>query len=135
MANRNSHEQRFCTELKKWLHHNFPHTCFIEAKIATGTSPLNYKNNIKDHQTMSLLMIQNGSFSYKISDMDRLQKPFDLFHAYKDRAYYAIIWIRRGNKTFYLIEPSAIQSRIDRGDKSLTEEDAKQIAYLIGELK
>jgi hypothetical protein len=129
------HEQSFTTSLKKWLAHNFNKTCFIEAKIALGTAPLNYKSGFKDHQIPCLMGIRAGSFGYKISDMDRTQKPFDLIHSHKALSFVAIHWIRPKNKVFYLIDPTVIQCKIDDGKKSLSEEEAASIAYLIGTLK
>jgi len=129
------HEQSFCTALKKWLRYNYQETCFIEAKVAMGTSPLNYKSAFKEHQLPTLIALQQGPFGYKISDLDRMQKPFDLLHAYKAKSYVAVMWIRPGNKTFYLIDPITIQGKIDDGKKSLTEEEAARIALLTGSIK
>lgn len=133
MANR--YEQLFCTELKKWLKHNCKETCFIEAKIVMDNKPLNFKSGFQSHQLPTLISIREGSFDYKISDLDRMQKPFDQIHGYKTKTYVAIKWIRRGNKTFYLINPFTIQGLIDDGFKSLTESMAKEYADVVGELK
>jgi len=128
------HEQKFCTELKKWLCHNFKETCFIEAKISTGNKPFNLKSGFKEHQIPTLLMIKNGSFGYKISDMDCMTKPFDIIFSYKVKSYVAIHWVRRGNKKFYFIDPVTIQGVIDDGIKSITEERAAVLAELTNEL-
>ena len=129
------YEQQFCTSLKKWLCHNMKETCFIEAKISVGDKPLNLKSAFKEHQIPTLLMIENGPFGYKISDLDRMVKPFDLLFAYKAKAYVAIHWVRRGNKAFYLIDPVTIQGLIDDGKKSITEEMASKLAVFTGILK
>jgi hypothetical protein len=129
------HEQDFCTALKKWLHYNMHETVFIEAKISVGDAPFNYKSGFKEHQIPTLQTIKHGSFGYKISDMDRMIKPFDLLHAYKAKSFIALHWIRPRNKVFYLIEVDDIKAEIDKGNKSLTEERAREIAYLTGELK
>ena len=129
------YEQKFCTELKKWLDHNWKENCFIEAKISLEDKPLNLKSGFKDHQLPCLMYAQKDTFSYKISDMDRMQKPFDIIHSYKIKTYIAIMWIRRGNKRFYLIDPVTIQGLIDDGHKSLTEAWAMVIADKWGTLK
>jgi hypothetical protein len=49
--------------------------------------------------------------------------------------YIAIHWVRRGNKTFYLIKPNGIDALISMGKKSLYENEAKDLASIIGELK
>ena len=129
------YEQSFITELKKWLAHNKFPSCDIEAKIAIGTSPFNFKSGFKPHQIPCLLAIRSGAFGYKISDMDRMQKPFDLIHRYKAESFVVITWIRKGNKKFYIIHPESIQVLIDAGRVSMTEEEAFQIAEVVGILK
>lgn len=129
------YEQEFCTNLKKWLCHNLKETCFIEAKISTGDKPFNLKSGFKEHQLPTLLMIENGPFGYKISDLDRMPKPFDLIFAHKAKTYIAIHWVRRGNKRFYLIDPVVIQGLINNGIKSLHEPAAETLAAIKGILK
>lgn len=125
----------FCTALKKWLQFNWKETCFIEAKISTDNKPFNLKSGFKSHQLPTLAMIENGPFGYKISDMDRTLKPFDMMFAYKAKTYIAIHWVRRGNKTFYLLDPVAVQGMIDDGVKSIGEDMARMMAEAVGELK
>jgi hypothetical protein len=110
-------------------------SCFIEAKISEGDKPLNLKSGFKEHQLPTLALIRDGAFGYKISDMDRIQKPFDLLFAYKAKSYVAIHWVRKGNKTFYLIDPVAIQGLIDDNYKSIDEKMAMVICEIKGELK
>jgi len=129
------YEQKFCTDLKKWLTYNMKETCFIEAKISTENKPFNFNSGFKPHQLPTLAMIDRGPFGYKISDMDRMQKPFDLIFSYKAKTYIAIHWIRKGNKRFYLITPTAIQGLIDDSYKSIDEKMASIISNVTGELK
>lgn len=128
-------EQVFCTALQKWLRYNMKETCFIEAKVSTEDKPFNFKSGFKPHQLPTLMAIKNGALSYKISDLDRLQKPLDIFFAYKSKAYVSIHWVRKGNKTFYMLDPVVVQGMIDDGKKSLTEEDAKRYCEFSGTLK
>jgi len=129
------HEQTFCTALKKWLHYHWHETCAIEAKISLGDKPLNLKSGFKPHQLPTLLAIKAGPFEYKISDLDRMPKPFDLLLMHQAKSYVAIHWVRKGNRTFYLIDPLAIQGLIDDGYKSIDEKIAMVICEHIGALQ
>lgn len=136
MSIRNA-EQKFCTELQKWLKHNFDHPsfCLVEAKVVYDDKPFNFKSGFRPHQLPLLINIQTHPFAYKISDMDRMQKPVDIIYSYRATTLVAIMWVRRGNKTFYLIDPVNIQKLIDSGEKSLKEETAAKMAVRVGELK
>lgn len=127
-------EQKFCTDLQKWLKYNMKESCYIEAKVSYK-SLFNLNSGFKDHQLPCLSQIKHGAFSYKISDLDRLQKPLDIVYAYKARSCVAIMWVRRGNKQFYLIDPDTIQGKIDDGVKSINEEDAMNLSILTGVLR
>lgn len=129
---KNNYEMQFCTALKKWLSYNIKETCFIEAKISVGDKPFNLKAGFKDHQLPTLIKIKQDNFGYKISDLDRMTKPFDILFAYRANTYVAIHWVRRGNKKFYLIDPVAVQGLIDDGHKSIKEEMAESIAEFVG---
>jgi hypothetical protein len=128
-------EARVTTEIKKWLCYNFKETCFIEVKVSVDNKPFNLRGGFKEHQLPVLMMIKNGAFGYKISDMDRMIKPFDLIFAYQAKSYVAIHWVRKGNKKFYLIDPTCIQGLIDDNIKSLSEPRAAELAAMVGELK
>jgi len=130
------HEQIFCGQLQKWCKYNMKYTFCWEAKICT-TKSLNYKAHIPDHQRNSLLMC-GSHFVYKISDMDRMQKPMDGISIAEAPGYFFIKFINekiRSNKTFYIIEVSRIEKEIEGGSKSLTEKRASEIADIIGQLK
>ena len=129
------HEMKFCTSLQKWLKYNMKHTCFIEAKISIDDKPFNFNSGFKPHQLPTLSSIKHNCMAYKISDMDRMQKPFDIIFARMDKAYVAIMWIRKGNKVFYLIDPDTVQGEIDSGLKSMTEARAEKLAVIRGILK
>lgn len=128
-------EAKFCTELQKWLSHNFKESCVIEAKVSTDNKPFNYKSGFKSHQLRVLSQIKHGSFAYKLSDLDQMIKPFDILFLKGCKSYVAIMWIRKGNKIFYFIDPDTIQGEMDDGKKSLTEERARELSILQGELR
>jgi len=127
-------EQDFCTKLQLWLKYNMLETCFIEAKVSYKPK-FNLNSGFKDHQLPCLSQIKHGAFAYKISDLDRMQKPLDIVFAYQARTYVAIMWVRRGNKTFYLLDPDTIQGLKDDGFISISEEQASILALEKGELR
>lgn len=129
------HEQKFCTALIKWLKYNIEHTCAIEAKISLDNKPFNFKSGFKPHQLQTLINIKRGSFGFKPSDASMTQQPYDIIYTYEAEAYVAIMWIRKGNKQFYLIDPEEFVDRIKEGHKSMHEGEAHMIATFIGELK
>jgi len=132
------YEAKFCTALGKWwdnvgykkLEGNF---YAIEAKISIGDEPFNYKSGFKPHQLSTLINYNKGNTHWKISDFDQMStKHFDILFSSASKeikAAVAIMWIRRGNKTFYLIDPITIQGRIDDGHKSLKELEAEGICF------
>lgn len=128
-------EQKFTTQLQKWLKHYWQYSGPIEVKIS-HESKFNLKSNFKPHQISNLLNAWKGDgcLTYKISDLDQLQKPFDLVVYYKSTPMVAIMWIKPGNKTFYLIHPTAFASAIVKGRKSIDETWAKAHAFEVGKL-
>lgn len=139
----NKREQAFCTSLGKWWdyigHKVFPNSIIVcEAKISTGTKPLNYKGGFRPHQIDTLLMYKKKPSHWKISDGDSSTKMFDILMTNPTKDLIpcvAVMWIRRGNKDFYLIDPDVIQGRIDDGHKSLGEEEAKGLCFYKGVIK
>lgn len=128
-------EQKFCTDLIKWLKHNIKHPCYIEAKVAYDDKPFNFKSGFRPHQLKVLMNAKTKPFGYKLGDQDRLIKPFDIIASNKIDTYVAIMWVRHGNKRFYLIDPVDIQKLIDSDHKSMDEGMAMVIAHTTGELR
>lgn len=139
----NKHEAKFCTALGKWWDNVGckvlePLEYKIEAKISMGNEPFNYKSGIKENQTPTLIAYNTRPMHWKISDLDRMStKHYDLHFSHPDNTLglFAFLWIRRGNKTFYLIDPAIIQARREGGEKSLKEQDAQSISFYIGNIK
>jgi len=133
------YEQKFCSELNKWLNHYgkeiIGDSCPIEVKISTETKPINFKSGFRPQQLPTLLQAKNEVYSYKISDMDRMPKPYDIAFYCKAPSLIAIMWIRKGNKQFYFIEPEAIEDLKALGQKSLDEKTAMVIAKYVCKLK
>lgn len=137
----NKREQKFTTECKKWCIYNIKtlgikkgEALIIECKVSIDNKPFNYKSGFKPHQLPDLIRAKKNVWGYKPSDASMSFQLCDLIIGNQTKAYVAIKWIRHGNKKFYLIDPDVIQGRIDDGKKSLTEEEANNIADIIGEI-
>lgn len=124
------HEAQFNTIFNHWLKAN-PMTGAFELKQTTKDS-LPY-SALAPHQELALLNVSNGLLVFKIPDAG-YQNPFDCFSMYKQSAYVVILY---PSKYFYMI---TIDKFIDYRDneavrKSLTEQEAKEIATLSVKIK
>lgn len=128
-------EQEFTTKLQKWLKHNWPHSGPIEVKVSYDPK-FNYKSGFKPHQLDNLINAMDSRYclTYKISDMDRMSKPYDLVCYHHAIAVVAIWWVSPGNKVFYLIDPHLIRDEIEAGQASLSEGRSEELAMVIGTL-
>lgn len=135
MSKKRSGEAKFTTDLQKWMKHNWKKNGPIEVKVSYEKS-FNYLSGFKSHQLTNLINARTSEYcqTYKISDYDRLCKPYDVVAYYKCESYVIIHWVRKGNKTFYIIDPRVIQFDIDTGIKSLNEGRARDISAFTCEL-
>jgi len=123
-------EQQFQTEFNKWVKNCFPFTAAYELKAAEANSiPF---SAVADHQERALDVANNGPrpFVYKISDFDRMQKPFDCFSLFGVPAYVVIIfnWNQGNRKDFVMIEIDDWLEEAESSErKSITSERADQI--------
>lgn len=138
---RRDFEAKFTTKLQAWLRHNAAsinermNVGPIEVKVSYDKR-FNLKQNIKVHQLKFLMAIRNRkTIVYKISDMDRMRKPWDLDCYTNSAPYFVIMWYRGGNKVFYIIDPIKIEIAMKNGVKSLLEQDAEDMALYIGHLR
>lgn len=135
-------EQKFCTQLGKWWdnvgYKKFDYNINIEAKVSVGTKSLNFKGGFKPHQIPTMIKYNNNPMHWKISDIDTLStKHYDMSctNPRYIRGVIAMMWIRPGNKKFYIIFPEDLDRLISTGIKSLDEGMANVIAYLVDEVK
>ena len=114
------------TPIKSWLTNVHKKTCAWEIK-QTEKDSIAY-SRLETHQERWLLAVSNNVASYKISDESIGHKPFDGFTFAKDKAY-VIIYFKQ-SKTFYVITINNFVFYRDHKAKrkSLTEEEAKEIA-------
>lgn len=121
-------EKDFQTKFNRWLKYNWNNTSAFELKIVkTKSMPFNV---VKNHQLDGLKLV-GSKFIYKIADDSQGIKPFDCFTITEASAYIVIMFYKRGQKEFIMIEVSNfIKEKNISKRKSLTEERAKQIGII-----
>lgn len=127
-------ESKFITAFQKWLKYNWkwPESFVWEVKVVR-TKNFRYAD-FPEHQRKALSIAKHESFIYKISDLDRTQKPCDGIYLRQVGAYLVLHWIRRGNKIFYMVDIDIIMAEIKNGNKSVSEETISEIAEIKGGL-
>lgn len=122
-------EAKFCTYLQKWIKYELSKV-FIgsfpwEAKICTGYT---FNPNKLTHGQVNALKNCKKIFSYKISDLDRMIKPFDGFtFIHSKYAFVIILFVQ--SKNFYFIDIDDIPCH------SFKEPEAQKIAKFGGVYK
>lgn len=133
-------EKNFQTKFGHWVKYNWyregglttPVCAAFELKI-TKTNRFAF-SQIEDHQVKNLCAVDNGLFFYKISDQSMGQKPFDCF-SLGGPAYIVVLFYKpRVKSYFYLIDIRDI-IKLSKKQKSITEEEAKAIAFKFDLLK
>jgi len=128
-------EKDFQTRFNRWLKYsNFGSGAF-ELKLTKKKSiPF---SAVKEHQINALWQVKNKKFIYKISDEDRRQKPFDCFMLNCADAFVVIMFYRRGQKTFYMIDiADFLIEKKTSTRRSLTEKRCSEIgtSYELGKI-
>lgn len=138
----NKREQKFTTECKKWCIHNVKtlgikkrEAAIIECKVSVDNKPLNIKSGFQDHQIPDLISMNSSVWGFKPSDAARSYQIGDLIIGNCTETYVIMMWIRRGNKRFYILKPKTIQELIDEGRKSIDEKTCAILADITGILK
>jgi hypothetical protein len=138
----NKREQKMTTEVKKWCVANIKtlnvkkgEALIVECKVSVDNKPLNLKSGFQDHQIGDLIRMNQGVWGFKPSDAAMSYQIGDLIIGNRTKTYVAIQWVRKGNKTFYMLDPVTVQGMIDDNKKSLTEEDAAKYCEFKGILK
>lgn len=137
----NRYEQTFCSKLGKWWDNEgyklFDYNIKIEAKISLENKPFNFKSGFKPHQIPTMIAYSERPMHWKPSDAAMSTQHYDLScdQPKYTKGIIAIHWVRKGNKTFYMISPHEIQMLIDEGYKSIDEGMANIICDFRGEIK
>lgn len=136
MQKKNKHEQKFTTEVQKWMRSNskaLPISFAWEVKVATGDNL--YFSQVTEHQRHSLITAKWRVFCYKISDYDQMKKPCDGVFIRNSAGFLIFYWARPKNKKFYLIDIDVFEDfETMVSKKSMKEKDAEEIAFLVGQL-
>lgn len=121
-------EAQFNTLFNSWLRNVYKKTGAYELK-QTAESSIPY-SRLEKHQEDALLAVSNGTFVYKISDESIGFKPFDCFCFSNSPAFVVVLYQK--SKTFYLITINNWVYYRDKKAKrkSLTENEAKEIATI-----
>jgi penicillin-binding protein-related factor A (putative recombinase) len=122
-------EAEFQTKFNRWCKNRAEESFAYELKLCKRKSiPF---NAIEKHQKEYLFLVKHGTFPYKIPDVGLAQRPFDGFCFVKSPAYIGIMFHKRGQKEFILIDIDNFLNEEKTSErKSLTEEKAKQIGKL-----
>ena len=128
-------ESRFWTKAKKWTEYNldkFPTKSFkIEAKIARLNEKLFPYNELSEKEERLLLKTKHRAHVQTNSDMAQTGTDCDA-DVVSGGGWIFIQWFRRANKEFFIIDiDKFIEHRDKSKRKSLTEEEARSIAYLV----
>lgn len=100
----------------------------FELKI-TKLGYLNF-DRVKPHQIRNLRLAKKRLI-WKIPDDSRGEKPFDCFQLRNAEAYIVIMYYKRGQKEFVVIEVDTFVNEKETSTrKSLTEERAKEIGII-----
>ena len=123
-------EKDFQTKFNKWLKYNWLVTAKFELKL-TKDGSLPY-SALKPHQRANLA---NRKVIYKIPDLGA-QNPFDSIIMVDDPGYVVIMFYKRGQKKFYIINIEQLE-RFEKTSvkKSITEVECIHIATVVGELQ
>jgi hypothetical protein len=125
-------EADFQTKFNKWVKHNMKQTAVFELKLVKEKS-LAF-SRVLPHQLDSLKIAKSYCLPYKIPDgFNGGQKPFDSFTICNCKAYIVVMFYKRGQKEFIMIDIDDFIHEIESSNrKSLTEDRAKilgQVGY------
>lgn len=119
-------EKDFQTRFMKWVRNNEYGTAAYELKI-TKTKSLAF-NALREHQKIALLQTKHRKLAYKIADDSIGAKPFDCFVLEQIPAYVVVMFYKRGQKEFFMIDIDKWVWEEENSDrKSLTVKKAREI--------
>jgi penicillin-binding protein-related factor A (putative recombinase) len=120
-------EANFQTLFSRWAKYNIDKSMAFELKLEKGKSlPF---SAVMEHQLIALKLAKHGKLIHKIADgIAGGQKPFDCFTLAGVPAYVVIMFYRRAQKEFYMIDVDVFINEKETSDrKSLTDQRAKEI--------
>lgn len=124
-------EKDFQKEFNKWVKYKYEGSGAFELKICKGKSlPF---NAVKDHQIDNLRIAKHSDkgLVYKIPDDSIGVKPFDSFKLVCVPSFVVIMFYKRGQKEFIMIDVDKYVEEVNNSErKSLTEDRAKEIGIV-----
>ena len=128
------HEAKFHTKLMLWLKYNldsFPKSFLIETKVVRPGRKTFSLSEISEKEILLLLRVKHKSLLQTHSDISRLGTNCD-GACISGGGYIFLQWVRTGNKIFYVID---IDDIMKLEGNLLTEVEARNMAFIVGELK
>ena len=127
-------EAQFQTKFTRWAKYNIKESSAFELKLSK-TNRLPFAN-IADHQFQNLLSVKRASLTYKISDASFGLKPFDCFTLVRTNAFLVVMFYKRGEKEFFMIDIEHLISFMEQHPekKSITRDEASSISSIVGHL-
>lgn len=121
-------ESDFQTKFLRWVQYQEElHTSVAFELKLTKTKSIPF-HAVQPHQSANLRMAKHKRFKYKIPDDSIGQKPFDCFLLEKVPSFVVVMFYKRGEKKFYLIDVDTWLGEEKKSNrKSLTEERASAI--------
>lgn len=118
-------EKDFQTSFTKWLKYKYQGSGCFELKLCKEKSlPF---SAVEPHQIQALLNAKHQHIEFKIPDVG-YQNPFDCFRLEHVPAFVVIMFYRRGQKEFFMIDIDDFVSEIQISErKSLTENRVREI--------
>ena len=127
-------EKTLTSELSKFIRKNpkakeIKFTFVCELKVKKGTKRLNFNSDFQPQQLPALRKAKHKCIYHKLSDLSIDRKPFDSFQTCASPAFVGVTWYTPRKKRYlYLIDIDDIDFMINNKVKSLTEEEADNVA-------
>ena len=132
------HEAKFHTKLMRWLKHNhdkFPKSFLIESKVIRPGNKSFPFPELSEKEESLLLLAKHKTILQTHSDYSQLGTNCDA-SCISGGGFIFLQVVRRANREFFVIDIDDFIKESETSErKSLTEERARQISILIGELK
>lgn len=127
-------EKNLTADFSKWLRKQrwqkkMLDTMAFEFKVCKKNR-LNFRSDFQPQQLPMLEEASTGCIYYKLSDTDPRAKPFDSLQICFADSYVGVLWYKyRKPKILYMIPIDKLLPVVDK-QKSITEEEAKNLAKI-----
>lgn len=123
-------EKDFQTKFGRWVKNRWQGSAVFELKLCKDKAwPF---SEIKEHQLAALSVAKHSILYFKLPDVGLMQKPFDTVVVSGVPAYLALMFYKRGQDEFFLIDIDTLLSEIKSSERrSLTEDRAQLIGQSV----